>query len=199
MTDPLIPLLEQVRACRLCEDQLPLGPRPVIRGLSTATLLIIGQAPGTKVHASGVPWDDPSGRRLRQWLAISDQQFYDEARIAIMPMGLCYPGRGNGGDLPPMPRCAPIWHPPVLAHLQAVQLVLLIGDHAQRYYLKDRQTLSQRVAQWPQYGPRYFPLPHPSPRNQRWLRERPWFEQEVVPALRDRVATALAAAPGSGG
>lgn len=181
-------LLAEVRQCRRCEEQLPLGPRPVVRAAASARLLIVGQAPGTRVHASGVPWDDPSGDRLRQWLQLDKERFYDESRVAIVPMGFCYPGKGKSGDLPPRPECAPLWHEPLLARLPAVELVLLVGSYAQGYYLGNaRETLTNRVRRWRDFGPRFLPTPHPSPRNTLWLRRNPWFEQEVVPELRRRV------------
>lgn len=194
----LLDLLAQVRACRYCEASLPLGPRPVLRASASARLLIVGQAPGTKVHASGIPWNDPSGDRLRQWLQLEREQFYDESRIAIVPMGFCYPGRGKSGDLPPPPDCAPLWHEQLLQHMPQLQLILLVGSYAQQYYQNQtpataiqRETLTARVQRWREFGPRYFPLPHPSPRNTMWLRRNPWFEAQVVPALRTRVERAL--------
>jgi uracil-DNA glycosylase len=184
----LIALVEEIVACRHCEASLPLGPRPVLRVSASAKVLIIGQAPGTKVHASGVPWDDKSGERLRQWLGLDHQRFYDARDIAIMPMGLCYPGRGKGGDLPPRPECAPRWHQLVLEQLPNLELVLLVGAYAQKFYLPDKQrTLTSRVQNWREFQPRFFPLVHPSPRNRRWLARNPWFETELVPELRQRV------------
>jgi uracil-DNA glycosylase len=183
---PLIDLLSEIRSCSQCE--LPLGPNPIVRAGSTARLLIIGQAPGTRVHASGIPWDDPSGDRLRGWLGIDKQSFYNEAQIAIVPMGFCYPGKGKSGDLPPSPTCAPLWHEPLLAHLENVEITLLIGKYAQNYYLeKSKETLTDRVRRWRDFTPRYWPLPHPSPRNQLWQKRNPWFDAEVVPTLRARV------------
>ena len=189
----LDPLFEQIRACRLCEAHLPLGPRPVIRGNERARLLIIGQAPGTRVHASGIPWDDPSGDRLRLWLGVDKATFYDESRTAIMPMGLCYPGRGKSGDLPPRPECAPTWHDKVLMLLPNIELTLLIGQYAQAYYLRAaaKGSLTETVRHWADYGPAWLPLPHPSPRNTLWLRKNPWFEQAVIPHLQQRVAPLL--------
>ncbi len=186
-------LLAEVRACRLCEAQLPLGPRPVLRAAATARLLIVGQAPGTRVHETGIPWNDPSGDRLRAWLAVDRATFYDESRIAIIPTGLCYPGKANGGDAPPRPECAPRWHPRLLERLPAIELVLLVGQYAQAYYLGPRRkaTLAETVRAYPDYGRRFLPLPHPSPRNKLWLRRNAWFEAEVVPMLRRRVAALL--------
>lgn len=188
-----IPLLEEIRACRHCEASLPLGPRPVVRGSSASRLLIIGQAPGSRVHETGIPWNDPSGERLRDWLALDEAQFYDDARVAIMPMGFCYPGKGKSGDLPPRPECAPLWHAPLLAALPEVQLTLLIGLYAQKYYLPaPARTLTDNVRAFSdalEHG--FFPLPHPSPRNRLWLRRNPWFAEAVLPVLRDRVANTL--------
>ncbi|MCB1648584.1 MAG: uracil-DNA glycosylase family protein [Pseudomonadales bacterium] len=192
MSHTLNELLVQVRSCHLCAEHLPLGPRPVVRAQPGARLMIIGQAPGTKVHASGIPWDDASGKRLREWLQMDRETFYDENRVAIMPMGFCYPGKGRSGDLPPRPECAPQWHAPLLAQLPQVSLVLLIGQYAQQYYLPQRPaSLTETVQQWQRFGPRYFPLPHPSPRNQLWLKRNPWFEAEVLPALRSAVTTSM--------
>jgi uracil-DNA glycosylase len=190
----LVDLLADIRSCRHCEASLPLGPRPVLRAGASARVLIVGQAPGTRVHASGIPWDDPSGDRLRRWLQMEPEQFYDESTVAIIPMGFCYPGRGKSGDLPPPPDCAPLWHERLLAQLPDLALVLLVGSYAQQHYLPvtpPGETLARRVQRWRDFGPRYFPLPHPSPRNTLWLRRNPWFEAEVVPALQRRLRQAL--------
>jgi len=186
-------LLRKVRACTVCTAHLPFPPRPVVRAGSTARLLIVGQAPGTRVHATGIPWNDPSGDRLRQWLNLTREEFYDEARIAIVPTGFCYPGRGPGGDLPPRPECAPLWHPKLRAALPDIQLTLLIGSYAQAYYLGRRAkgSLADTVQAWQDYLPAFLPLPHPSPRNIRWFKTHPWFDAEVVPELRSRVAKLL--------
>ncbi len=187
-------VLGDARACRVCAAELPLGPRPVVRARATARLLIVGQAPGTRVHESGVPFTDPSGDRLRAWLGIDREAFYDRNRIAIVPMGLCYPGRDSrGGDRPPRPECAPLWHPPLLALLPAVELTLLVGLYAQRRYLdaRRRRNLTETVRAWADYGPAYLPLPHPSWRNTAWLKRNPWFEAELVPELRARVRALL--------
>ncbi len=185
-------VLQRARACRLCEKHLPLGPRPVLQAAASARILIVGQAPGTRVHATGVPWNDPSGDRLRHWLALDKDTFYDPRRIAIIPMGLCYPGRGKSGDLPPRPECAPLWHPPLLAHLKNLELTMLIGQYAQQHYLQDKhKTLTARVRDWHNAPAGFVPLPHPSPRNTLWLRRNPWFEQEVVLAVRQRVHALL--------
>lgn len=188
-TRRLAVLLDEVRACRHCEAALPLGPRPVLRAGATARLLIVGQAPGTRVHATGVPWNDPSGDRLRQWLGMDREVFYDEARVAIVPMGFCYPGKGPSGDLPPRRECAELWHPRLLPLLTEIKLVLLVGAYAQRYFLGARRkpTLTETVRAYRDYLPTHFALPHPSPRNTLWLKRNPWFEEECVPALREQV------------
>ena len=186
-------LLAEVRACRLCESQLPMGPRPVLRASTGARLLVTGQAPGTLVHASGIPWNDASGMRLRGWLGVDRDTFYDESRVAIVPMGFCYPGRGATGDLPPRPECARTWHPRLLPMLTEVKLVLAIGQYAQLHFLGAgrKASLTDTVRAWRDYAPRVFPLPHPSPRNVAWFKHNPWFDAEVVPALREQVAAAL--------
>jgi uracil-DNA glycosylase len=186
-------LTREIRACRLCEAHLPLGPRPVLRTSTTARILIAGQAPGTKVHASGVPWDDASGERLRAWLGLDRETFYDETRIAIVPMGFCYPGRGASGDRPPRPECARTWHPRLLPLLPQVELVLAVGQYAQAYFLGDTRgpTLTDTVRDFAAHLPRVAPLPHPSPRNVAWFKRNPWFERECVPAVRALVAARL--------
>lgn len=184
-------LLQDVRACQLCRGKIP-EPRPVLRAAASARVLIIGQAPGTRVHASGIPWNDASGERLRAWMNVDQDCFYDSSRIAIIPMGLCYPGKGKSGDLPPRPECAVTWHKALLDHLPNIECTLLIGSYAQQYYLPDaHRTLTQRVQHWRDYAPSRFVLPHPSPRNQLWLKRNPWFENEVVPALRTRLQPLL--------
>ncbi len=187
-------LLAEARDCRRCADRLPLGCRPVLRASTTARVLIVGQAPGTRVHESGIPWDDASGRRLRQWLDLDEERFYDSRRIAIIPMGLCYPGRGRSGDLPPVPECAPLWHGRLVPRLRKVSLTLLIGQYAQAHYLGPRRaaTLTETVRAWREHAPDYLPLPHPSPRNTLWLKRNPWFEEEVIPMLQERIRRALA-------
>lgn len=184
-------LLRDVRACTHCVKHLPLGPRPVVRIDPAATVLIIGQAPGTRVHESGIPWDDRSGDRLREWLNVDKDTFYDESRIAIMPMGFCYPGVDkNGGDAPPRPECAPLWHDQLRVHLPNIKLTLLIGMYAQAYYLKARRkkTMTETVKAWRAYQPDgLLPLPHPSWRNTGWLKKNPWFEKDILPVLRAAV------------
>ena len=190
-------LLLRARACRLCAARLPLGPRPVFRLAQSARLLIVGQAPGTKVHATGIPWNDPSGERLRDWLAIDRDASYDGAKVAILPTGLCYPGRlPRGGDRPPRPECAPLWHPPLRARLADVRLTLLVGAYAQDYYLGDRRgaTLTETVRNFRGYLPEFLPLPHPSWRTLAWAERNPWFARKVIPELRRRVGAVLNAA-----
>ncbi len=182
-------LLEEVRACRHCEAHLPLGPRPVLRAHANARVLIIGQAPGIRVHETGIPWNDLSGKRLRAWMAVDRDAFYDARQFAIIPMGFCYPGKGRSGDLPPRPECAPLWHSRLQAELPNLQLTLLVGQYAQRYYLGSRakKTLTDTVRAWREYAPDFLPMPHPSPRNTLWLKRNPWFEAEVVAALRAKL------------
>ena len=185
----LVDLLADIRACVACEPALPLGARPVLSAARSAKLLIIGQAPGTKVHQTGIPWNDPSGDRLRQWLQLDKSQFYDESQIAIVPMGFCYPGKGKSGDLPPRKECAELWHEKVLASLPNVELTLLVGQYSQRHYLNDSyKTLTERVRNFRDFAPKFLPLPHPSPRNQIWLKKNSWFETEVLPSLRQKVS-----------
>lgn len=186
-------LLQEIRHCQICIKHLPLGPRPVVTGHPESKIIIIGQAPGTKVHVSGKPWDDASGIQLRKWLNVTDAQFYDIQNFAIVPMGFCYPGKGKSGDLPPRPECAPQWHQALLDQMPSVELVLLIGMYAQKYYLKEKtkKTLTQTVLHLYDYLPNYFPLPHPSPRNRFWLTKNPWFEKEILPQLRSKVQDIL--------
>jgi len=186
-------ILCEVRACTLCAAHLPLGPRPVVRLDARQRVLITGQAPGTRVHATGLPWNDPSGERLRAWMNLDREQFYDISRYGVMAMGFCYPGKGKGGDLPPRTECAPLWHPQLRPLLPELRLTLMIGRYAHLHYLDaKRETLEQTVRRWREHLPRgYFPLPHPSPRNTLWLKQRPWFDAEIVPALREALAAAL--------
>ncbi|MBK9237833.1 MAG: uracil-DNA glycosylase family protein [Rhodoferax sp.] len=182
-------VLAEVRACRLCAPHLPLGPRPVLVAHREARILVVGQAPGTKVHASGVPFDDASGERLRDWMGMDRSTFYDPLRVVFLPMGFCYPGRGTSGDLPPRPECAIAWRAKLLAQLPRVELTLLVGQYAQAWHLgaQRQSTLTETVRCWRDYGPHQIPLPHPSPRNNIWLARNPWFEQEVVPMVRERI------------
>lgn len=186
-------LLNEVRACRICETELPLGPNPVLRAKRSAKILIVGQAPGVKVHESGIPWNDPSGKRLREWMKVDEQTFYDPTKVAIIPIGFCYPGRGSSGDLPPREECAPMWHQKLLTHLPNIKITLLIGQYAQKYYLSDYKSASvtEKVMNWKQYMPDYFPLPHPSPRNTLWLKKNAWFEQKTIPQLRKYLRVAF--------
>ena len=169
-----------------------MGPRPVVQFGPKSRLVIVGQAPGARVHASGVPWEDDSGDRLRQWTGLSDGDFYDPAKVALVPMGFCYPGKGASGDLPPRRECAPLWHERVLGVLKAARLTLLVGSYAQAHYLETRQPLTEIVKNFKAHGPAYFPLPHPSWRSGIWMRRNPWFEKSVLPALRKSVRKALA-------
>lgn len=186
-------LLQAVRACRVCEAQLPMGPRPVVQAGAGARILVVGQAPGARVHGSGVPWDDASGDRLRDWMGIDKATFYDAEQIALIPMGLCYPGRGVGGDLPPRPECAPLWMDALLAKLPRIELTLLIGLYAQRRFLGPRRqrTLTETVRAWQDHAPKFVPLPHPSPRNTPWFQAHPWLAHDLLPALRGRVSQLL--------
>jgi len=187
-------LLAEVRACTLCAELLPLGPRPTLRAKRSARLLIVGQAPGTKVHETGIPWNDPSGNRLREWLAIGRDQFYDDAKVAIMPIGFCYPGRlPQGGDAPPRPECAPLWHARLLTLMPNIELTLLVGSYAQAYYLGDRRgrTMTETVADWRSFLPDVLPTPHPSWRTTAWQKKNSWFDEDLLPVLRKRVRALL--------
>ncbi|MBI0477391.1 uracil-DNA glycosylase [Arthrobacter sp. TPD3018] len=195
--DELGPLIERVRSCSACANYLPLGPRPVLQLSKSATLLIASQAPGTKAHASGIPFSDASGDQLRRWMGISDEQFYDAARVAIVPMALCYPGRASGGgDAPPRPECSTLWREPLLAQLPHLQLTLLVGTYAQEHVLGSGR-MADRVRHFDRYLPRHFPLPHPSWRSRGWMTKNPWFEENVLPELRWQVSNALG--PGHSG
>ena len=182
----------EVRACTRCEPDLPLGARPVFQFHPQARILIAGQAPGARVHASGVPFDDPSGARLRDWLGVDETVFYDATRIAILPMGFCYPGTGASGDLPPRPECAAAWRAAFMQRFERLELTVVLGRYAMDYHLgSGKQALTEVVRGWQTHWPARLPLPHPSPRNNRWLVRNPWFEAEVLPALRARVAEIL--------
>lgn len=178
-------LIKCIKDCKVCAEHLPLGPRPIIRIGKKSKVVIIGQAPGTKVHQSGIPWDDKSGENLRQWMQVSTEEFYNTDLFSIIPMGFCYPGKAKQGDKPPRKECAPLWHQVLLDELPHVEMILLIGKYAQDYYLKnmDRKNLTNRVMQFQDYLPEYFVLPHPSPLNNIWQSKNPWFKTEVKPVL----------------
>ncbi len=194
-TEPLFEAqLKELRSCQNCASSLPLGPNPVVQLSPKAKILIVGQAPGTKAHYSTLTFNDPSGDRLRRWLHVNREQFYNEDEFAIMPMGFCYPGRNpKGGDLPPLAACAPLWHRRMLYFLPNIQLTLLVGQYSQAYYLGDRRkrTLTETVRSWSEFLPTYFPLPHPSWRNTGWCKLNPWFEADVIPELQRRVHAIL--------
>ncbi|TMP27622.1 uracil-DNA glycosylase [Pseudoalteromonas rubra] len=184
-------IIERVRQCTLCRGELPFEPRPVIQGLPTAKIMIAGQAPSMTVHKTGKPFNDASGKRLRDWLGVTETQFYDPALFAIVPMAFCYPGKGKSGDLPPPKICAQTWRAPLLEVFEQIEFTVLIGQYAQGYHLTDFVNVSQAVAGWQSSLPKLIALPHPSPRNQLWLRKRPWFEADVIPALRGRIQEVL--------
>ena len=190
--DEIDRLRRDILACRVCEAHLPNPPRPIMAISATAKIVITGQAPGRLAHESGVPWNDPSGIRLREWMGIGDADFYNPAKVALVPMGFCFPGTGVSGDLPPRPECAPAWRNELLKHLRAVQLTLVIGQFAQDYHLPNAgSSVTEVVQSWRMHLPSVIPLPHPSPRNNRWLAQNPWFEAELLPVLRKRVALSL--------
>ena len=187
-------LLDEIRACCVCEPALPLGARPVLIADARARILVAGQAPGTRVHATGIPWNDASGKRLREWLGLAPEVFYDPARVAIVPMGFCYPGTGKSGDLPPRTECRRLWHDRIFGLLPRLELRIVIGQYAQAYHLagRTRACLTETVAAWREFAPALYPLPHPSPRNQMWLKRNPWFAAELLPDLREAVQRVLA-------
>ncbi len=188
----ILPILDLARACSLCEN-LPLGPKPIFQLSPKAKILIAGQAPGRKTHHKGIPFDDPSGNRLREWMGIDRNIFYNEAAIAILPMAFCYPGTGKGGDLPPPTQCANQWRKKLLNLLPNIELTLVIGQYALDWHLGEQQasTLTETVGQWREHWPRILPMPHPSPRNNRWLKNNPWFVDDVLPELKKRVASLI--------
>jgi len=192
MRESFTQLLRSVRDCRICEESLPLGPRPVLQVDPKARILIAGQAPGRRVHESGIPFDDPSGDRLREWLGISREDFYDPTKVAILPMGFCYPGTGKSGDLPPRPECAEAWRDKLLQSLKHIELTLVIGMYAQRWHLPHmHRNLTETVRAWDEYGPDVMPLPHPSPRNNIWLKKNPWFAESLLPNLKEKAREAI--------
>lgn len=178
-------LLQEIRGCTICLPFLEHGANPILSAGLKSKIAIIGQAPGSIVHHTGIPWDDKSGERLRDWLGVNEDEFYDEQLFALIPMGFCYPGKGISGDLPPRPECAPKWHKPILSQMNQLQLILLIGNYAQKYYLKEivKKTLTETVKNYQEYLPKYLPLPHPSPRNNIWLKKNSWFTADVLPQL----------------
>ncbi len=182
-------LLAEIRACRVCQEFLPNAPKPIIQASKSSKIVIIGQAPGQKVQESGIPWDDASGDNLRKWLNIDKQTFYDEKVFALVPMGFCFPGTGKSGDLPPRPECASLWHQKTLSEMTDVRLVVLIGQFAQNYYLENsrKQTLTETVRDYKEYLPKFFPLPHPSPRNNIWQKKNKWFKEHVIQALQEKI------------
>lgn len=186
-------LIKEIEACTVCAAQLSHRPRPIVAAHPNSKIVIIGQAPGSIVHKTGVPWDDKSGENLRRWMGISADEFYDAEKVAIIPMGFCYPGKGKSGDLPPRKECAPLWHNALLDNLKHVELVLLIGKYAQDYYLKSasKRTLTETVKDFESHLPKYFVLPHPSPRNNIWQAKNEWFQASVIPELQQRVAQLL--------
>jgi uracil-DNA glycosylase len=191
---PTLPqLLVDIRECRACEEALPCGPRPIVVAHQDARILVIGQAPGRRVYDSGIPWDDPSGDRLREWMGVDTTVFYDESKVALVPMGFCYPGTGKSGDLPPRSECAELWHDRLLKELFNIKLTLVIGNYAQKYRLgkQRKSTLTETVQAWKDYRPSCLALPHPSPRNNIWLKKNPWFADEVLPYLKSRMKRLL--------
>ena len=193
MTLALTKLVKEIRSCTLCTEHLPLGPRPIIQVSSTAKILIVGQAPGSRVHETGIPFDDPSGDRLREWMGIDKEVFYDDKKIALVPMGFCFPGTGKSGDLPPRPECADTWRVKLLEQLPNIKLTIIVGQYAQAWHLDKgvKENLTETVMAWKSYWPKAIPLPHPSPRNNIWLKRNPWFEEEVLPSLRRKVKAVL--------
>jgi uracil-DNA glycosylase len=193
MSQSLASLEKEIRACTLCTDHLPLGPRPVIQVSTSASILIVGQAPGSRVHETGVPFDDPSGDRLRDWLGIDKDIFYDKSKIALVPMGFCFPGTGKSGDLPPRPECADTWRVKLLEQLPNIKLTIVVGQYAQAWHLDkaNKENLTETVRAWKEYWPRAIPLPHPSPRNNIWLKKNSWFEGNVLPSLKKRIRALL--------
>ncbi len=183
-------MIKEVRACTLCTSHLPFPPKPIIQLHPNAKILIAGQAPGKKVADTGIPFNDPSGKRLREWMGVESAVFYNAEQVALLPMGFCFPGTGKSGDLPPRPECANQWRKLLLAQLENIQLTLLIGQYAQNWHLQNRKkaNLTDTVKNWQDYWPKILPLPHPSPRNNHWLKQNPWFEADVIPSLQNRIA-----------
>ncbi len=188
-----LPIIQKIRDCKVCEPDLPMGANPILEAVEESRIILVGQAPGRMVHHSGVPWYDKSGRRLREWMGVTDPEFYHSENFGIIPMAFCYPGKGKSGDLPPRKECAPLWHEPLLAALPNVQLTVLIGAYAQKYYLGKtrKKNLTETVLAFEEYLPNFFPLVHPSPLNFRWLRKNPWYEEEVIPFLQEKIRKIL--------
>jgi uracil-DNA glycosylase len=186
-------LIKEISSCNVCKEHLELGPRPIVSAHRKSKIVVIGQAPGTVVHKTGIPWDDKSGENLRVWMGINNNDFYNSQKIAIIPMGFCYPGKGKSGDLPPRKECAPLWHNPLFNKLQEVELILLIGKYAQDYYLKNdaKKTLTETVKNYQKYLPKYFVLPHPSPRNNIWQAKNEWFPRLVITELQKEIKRIL--------
>ena len=185
-------LLREIKSCKICEEHLQLGANPVLRASAKSKIMVIGQAPGTKVHESGIPWNDASGRNLRSWLGVTDEEFYNTDLFGIVPMGFCYPGKGKSGDLPPRKECAPQWHQKLWDQMPNIEMTLLIGSYAQAFYLPNRKrNLTETVKNFEEYLPEYFVTPHPSPRNRLWMRKNSWFEEDVIPVLKLRVSEIL--------
>jgi len=193
MSQTLSKLVKDIRSCTLCAEHLPFGPRPIIQVSGFSKILIVGQAPGSRVHETGIPFNDPSGDRLREWMGIDKEVFYDEKKIALVPMGFCFPGTGKLGDLPPRPECADTWRVKLLEQLNNIQLTIIVGQYAQAWHLDQgsKVNLTEIVMAWREYWPKAIPLPHPSPRNNIWLKKNPWFVEEVLPSLRRKVKSVL--------
>ena len=186
-------LLSEIRNCTACNGLLPNAPKPVILASAESKIVVIGQAPGRKVQESGIPWDDASGNNLRDWMGVDKETFYNDKLFALMPMGFCYPGTGKSGDFPPRRECAPMWHQQLLNFMPDVKLTLLIGQYAQKYYLKNKakRNLTETVKNFHEYMPEYFPLPHPSPRNNIWQKKNQWFKSDLIPILKAEVGLIL--------
>lgn len=184
-------LIEQIERCIECKNHLPFAPNPVLQYAENAPIMLVGQAPGTKAHASCKPWNDASGERLREWLGVSNEQFYNSNLFAIVPMGFCYPGKGKSGDLPPRPECAKKWHQPIKNSLKNLRLTILVGQYSQKYYLRNNDSLTERCRNWHSYLPNYLVLPHPSPRNNIWLKKNQWFENQVLPEAKEMMKRTL--------
>lgn len=186
-------LIKEISKCNICKEHLKLGPKPIVSAHRKSKIVVIGQAPGSIVHNTGIPWNDKSGKNLRKWMGIDEIDFYNSQKIAIIPMGFCYPGKGNSGDLPPRKECAPLWHNQLLDLLDEVELILLIGKYAQDYYLKRdaKKTITENVKNYQEYLPKYFPLPHPSPRNNIWQAKNEWFSRLIIPELQKEIKRIL--------